>query len=123
MIETESSKVRTTTERDTYGSLVAVALQQAEVNLDAYLATLGEALTLATNGRVQNQMGADVLQPALERFGRAMTSAIESRQHIVSTHSAAAIAGRRHGIDWTTVAGPTESTPQDPEIDGIKKGG
>ncbi len=104
--------------RDHYGSVVAVSLQDAEVKLDAFIASLGEAVALAANGRVQNRMQAAVLQPALAEFSKAMNSAIESRGHILRTHAAAAKAGRRYGIDWTTVMGPTEPTPTDPNAVG-----
>lgn len=104
--------------RDQYGSVVAVSLQDAEMKLDAFIASLGEAVAVAANGRVQNRMQASVLQPALTEFSKAMSSAIESRGHILRTHAAAAKAGRREGIDWTTVMGPTEPTPLDPKATG-----
>ena len=104
--------------RDQYGSVVAVSLQDAEMKLDAFIASLGEAVAVAANGRVQNRMQASVLQPALAEFSKAMASAIESRGHILRTHAAAAKAGRRQGIDWTTVMGPTEPTPLDPKSAG-----
>lgn len=107
--------------RDQFGSVVAVSLQRAEIKADAYLAAMGEALALATDGRVQNRMQAGGLQPALLEFSRAISSAVESRGHIVRSHAAAASAGRKAGIDWTVVMGPTEPTPTEPELDGPKK--
>lgn len=113
-----NDNVKTISDRDRFGSVLAQDIQEAEHGADAYLGALGQALVTFAAGRRQAGTRAVYAQPALERYVESLKLAVASRGCLLEAHAAAAVGGRRARIDWTVLGGPTEPTPTEPEVDG-----